>query len=62
MADMQSHLDAPPIATFDDVNVLDKVALVFLSVIMITIGVYPSIIVPLVESGVENILRLLGGA
>jgi len=45
-----------------DVNVLDKIALVFLSVIMIVVGVYPSIIVPLVESGVDNILRLLGGA
>jgi NADH-quinone oxidoreductase subunit M len=45
-----------------DVNVLDKIALVFLSAIMIVIGVYPSIIVPLVESGVQNILRLLGGA
>ncbi|MEW5868688.1 MAG: NADH-quinone oxidoreductase subunit M [Chloroflexota bacterium] len=45
-----------------DVNVLDKVALVFLSAIMIAIGVFPSLIVPLVESGVGNILRLLGGA
>jgi NADH-quinone oxidoreductase subunit M len=45
-----------------DVTVLDKVALVFLSAIMIGVGVYPSIIVPLVESGVGHILRLLGGA
>ncbi len=45
-----------------DVNILDKVALVVLSVILIGVGVYPSIMVPLVESGVENILRLLGGA
>ena len=45
-----------------DVTVLDKVALVFLSAIMIVVGVYPAIIVPLVESGVNNILRLLGGA
>lgn len=45
-----------------DVTVLDKVALVFLSVILVGIGVYPKIMVPLVESGVENILRLLGGA
>ena len=29
-----------------DVNALDKIALVFLSLIMIAIGVYPSIIVP----------------
>jgi len=42
-----------------DVTVLDKVALVFLSAIMIVVGVYPAVIVPLVESGVNNILRLL---
>jgi len=45
-----------------DVNVLDKVALVFLSLVLVIVGVYPSIMVPLVESGVTNILRLLGGA
>lgn len=45
-----------------DVNALDKIALVFLSAILVIVGVYPSIMVPLVESGVENILRLLGGA
>jgi NADH-quinone oxidoreductase subunit M len=45
-----------------DVRVLDKIALVFLSAILIIVGVYPSIMVPLVESGVHNILRLLGGA
>jgi NADH-quinone oxidoreductase subunit M len=45
-----------------DVTILDKVALVFLSGIMIFIGIYPSVIVPLVESGVNNVLRLLGGS
>jgi NADH-quinone oxidoreductase subunit M len=45
-----------------DVTVLDKVALVFLSAILIVVGVYPAIMVPLVESGVQTILRLLGGA
>jgi NADH-quinone oxidoreductase subunit M len=45
-----------------DVTVLDKVALVLLAGILIVLGVYPKIMVPLVESGVENILRLLGGA
>lgn len=45
-----------------DVNVLDKVALVFLSAILIVLGVFPSVMVPLVQSGVDNILRLLGGA
>jgi NADH-quinone oxidoreductase subunit M len=45
-----------------DVRALDKVALVLLSVILIGIGVYPSVMVPLVESGVNSIMRLLGGA
>ncbi len=45
-----------------DVSILDKVALVFLSAILLIIGVYPSIMVPIVESGVQSIMRLLGGA
>jgi len=45
-----------------DVNTLDKVALVFLSAILVIVGIFPRIMVPLVESGVDNILRLLGGA
>jgi NADH-quinone oxidoreductase subunit M len=45
-----------------DVNVLDKVALVFLSIILIILGVFPQVMVPLVQSGVNNVLRLLGGA
>jgi NADH-quinone oxidoreductase subunit M len=44
------------------VNLLDKAALVLLSGIMILIGVYPSVMAPLVESGAEAVLRLLGGA
>jgi NADH-quinone oxidoreductase subunit M len=47
---------------FGDVTVLDKVALVLLSAILIVVGVYPTVMVTMVESGVENILRLLGGA
>jgi NADH-quinone oxidoreductase subunit M len=45
-----------------DVSVLDKVALVFLSAILIALGVYPSLMVPWVQSGVNNIMRLFGGA
>ncbi len=44
------------------VTPLDKVALVFLSLIMIIIGIFPSIMVPWVQSGVQNVLNLLGGA
>jgi len=45
-----------------DVTPLDKIALVLLSAILIGVGVFPSVMVPMVESGVEHILRLLGGA
>jgi len=45
-----------------DVTVLDKVALVTLSAILIVVGVFPWVMVPMVQSGVNNILRLLGGA
>jgi NADH-quinone oxidoreductase subunit M len=46
---------------FGDVTALDKVALVFLCVIMIAIGVYPALMDRLVASGVDHILRLFGG-
>lgn len=45
-----------------DVTVLDKVALAVLCVILIGVGIYPAVMVPLVETGVNNILRLFGGA
>lgn len=45
-----------------DVRVLDKVALVLLSGILIAIGVFPSLMVPMVQSGVEKVMSLLGGA
>lgn len=45
-----------------DVTALDKVALGLLCVILIGVGVYPSVMVPLVETGVQNVLRLFGGA
>jgi NADH-quinone oxidoreductase subunit M len=44
-----------------DVTVLDKIALGLLCAIMITIGIFPRVMVPLVESGVNNVLRLFGG-
>ena len=45
-----------------NITSIDKIALVLLCAILIIVGVYPTIMVPLVSSGVENILRLLGGA
>ena len=45
-----------------DVTILDKVAITTLCLFMIVIGLFPSFMVPIVEKGVENVLRLLGGA
>jgi NADH-quinone oxidoreductase subunit M len=41
---------------------LDKIALVLLMVLMIGIGIFPVLMVPWVQTGVEHILTLLGGA
>lgn len=53
-SDLDGHLH--------DVRTLDKVALVALSISLLVLGFFPTVMVPLVESGVENIMRLLGGA
>jgi NADH-quinone oxidoreductase subunit M len=44
------------------VSRFDKVALVLLAGILILIGVYPAVMAPLVESGAEAVLALIGGA
>jgi NADH-quinone oxidoreductase subunit M len=45
-----------------DVRILDKIALVMLSGVLVALGVFPILMVPWVQSGVNNIMRLLGGA
>ncbi len=40
----------------------DKVALILLSGLMVLIGVYPSVMAPMVQSGADAVLRLVGGA
>ena len=45
-----------------DVTALDKVAIITLCLFMILIGLFPNFMVPMVQTGVENVLRLLGGA
>jgi NADH-quinone oxidoreductase subunit M len=45
-----------------DITILDKVAIVTLCGFMILIGLFPRFMVPLVSTGVDHILRLLGGA
>jgi NADH:ubiquinone oxidoreductase subunit 4 (subunit M) len=44
------------------ITALDKVALVVLCTLMIGLGLFPTVMVPMVQTGVDNILRLLGGA
>jgi NADH-quinone oxidoreductase subunit M len=45
-----------------DISTVDKVTVALLVVLMIGIGVLPSLMVPMIQSGVNNIMRLLGGA
>ncbi len=47
--------------TVGDVSLLDKLTIGLLSLIMIVIGILPSLMVPMVNSGVDHILLLLGG-
>jgi NADH-quinone oxidoreductase subunit M len=44
------------------VSPLDKVAIVTLCSFMVLIGLFPAVMVPMVNLGVQNVLRLLGGA
>jgi NADH-quinone oxidoreductase subunit M len=44
-----------------DVSVLDKVSIILLAFLMVALGVFPSLMAPLVNSGVDRILVLLGG-
>lgn len=50
------------LAGVGDVSLGDKIVIGLLSAIMILIGWFPSLMVRMVESGVNNILALLGGA
>jgi len=44
------------------INALDKIALVLLMALMVGIGLFPALMVPWVQSGVQHVLTLLGGA
>jgi NADH-quinone oxidoreductase subunit M len=48
--------------TVGDVSALDKVSIGMLALLMVVIGIFPSLMVPWVQSGVNNVIRLLGGA
>lgn len=44
-----------------DITLLDKAAIVTLCLVMIGIGVFPSLITPMIGSGVNYIMNILGG-
>jgi NADH-quinone oxidoreductase subunit M len=44
------------------INTLDKIALGLLCALMVGIGLFPGLMVPWVQSGVQHVLALLGGA
>jgi NADH-quinone oxidoreductase subunit M len=52
--ELEGHI--PPIRT------LDKIALILLMALMVGIGLFPALMVPWVQSGVQHVLTLLGGA
>ena len=44
------------------ISALDKIAIVTLCFVMVALGIFPWLMVPMVQSGVQNIMSLLGGA
>jgi NADH-quinone oxidoreductase subunit M len=44
------------------ISVLDKVAIATLCVAMVALGLFPWLMVPMVQTGVQSIMNLLGGA
>jgi NADH-quinone oxidoreductase subunit M len=45
-----------------DVGVLDKIAVTLLAALMVALGLFPSLMVPMIQSGVNHVMQLLGGA
>lgn len=45
-----------------DIKVMDKIAIVLLSITLVGVGVFPALMSPMVQSGVNHVLSLLGGA
>ncbi len=56
--EMPAHLEGH----ISPLTALDKVAIVTLCLLMVALGLFPGLMAPMVQTGVDNILRLLGGA
>lgn len=52
----------PGLSGAADVTLKDKISTVLLAVIMIALGIFPGLMAPMISSGVDHILALLGGA
>jgi NADH-quinone oxidoreductase subunit M len=50
------YADIPP------VTALDKVALALMSAVLIVGGIFPMLFLPVIQSGVQSVLAVLGGA
>jgi hypothetical protein len=40
---------------------LDKVAIVLLASVLVLLGIFPGLMAPLISSGAENVMAVLGG-
>ena len=49
-------------AAVGNITIKDKVAIGLLATMMVGLGIFPTLMVPMVQSGVQHILQLLGGA
>jgi NADH-quinone oxidoreductase subunit M len=50
------------LSNIGDVTIKDKISTVLLASIMIAVGIFPSLMAPMIASGVDHILALFGGA
>lgn len=56
------HMPAEFDGHIGSITAPDKVALVVLSGILVVLGLFPAVMAPMVESGAQAVLRLVGGA
>jgi NADH-quinone oxidoreductase subunit M len=52
----------PDLLRIEDVSVLDKVTIGLLVAIMVGLGIFPSLLSTMIQTGVNHVLSLLGGA
>ncbi len=52
----------PEYADIPPVTALDKVALALMSAVLVVGGIFPMLVLPVIQSGVQSVLAVLGGA